>query len=244
MHDEYELRSMLASTETPSRIDVDAVVRRSRARRRPKQVAAGAVGALVVLGLAMVAVPAIVTPTPPDAVTMSEHAAEGGESAADSALRVAADSLNQCGGPLALPAENSAGLTLEVIVPETAAPGDEVTAAVLLTNTGPETVTGTTGAVPTVALARDGVVVWHTGPTIQSVVEVQLEPGEHLELPMTFQALECGSERKLRAGALLELVPAGDYQVSVAIDVATDAVDEFGAVVALVVAPPASITIE
>jgi len=241
MHDEHELRRMLASTEAPSRIDTDAVVRAARARRLPKQVATGAVGALAVLGIAVLAVPAIVPPQH-SAITMSEPAPEAGQSS-DTALRVAADSLNQCGGPLAEPVDNRVGLVAEVRLPRSAAPGAEVAGTVVLTNTGEAAIAGTTASVPDVALARDGVVVWHTGPTIQSVVEVHLEPGEQLELPVSLHALECGSEERLRAGGELEPVPAGDYQVSVVLDVATDAVGEFGAIVALVVAPPASITI-
>lgn len=164
--------------------------------------------------------------------------------ATDTALRVAADSLNLCGGPLAVPVENAVGLTLTVRVPASAVSGDEVAATLVLTNTGTVPVNGTTATAPDVALARDGVVVWHTPRTTVAEVEVHLQPGELLELPVTFHALECVSEERLRSGSDLDPVPPGDYQVSVALDVATDAVDRFGPVVALVVAPPASIMIE
>jgi hypothetical protein len=86
-------------------------------------------------------------------------------------------------------------------------------------------VTGYTAASPAITLAQNGVVIWHSnGPMIEMAREVTLAPGESLDYAAAFSPVICGVEDDLgesfRDG--LPEAPAGDYQVSAAIDLMGD----------------------
>lgn len=216
-HSESELRRMLASTPVEPAVDLSSVLRRSRARRLPRQLAAGAVGGLAVLGIGFAVVPALL-PAGPGPAVMSEQAPAAGQPEQDAVLRLSAASLQLCGGPLAAQAEQSpSGLQLTLHVPTGVSAGGVAEGTARLSNGGTETLAGTASA-PTAALARDGIVVWHTVQATGTVA-FELAPGQSLELPVQLHALECGDEERLQSGAQLPPLASGQYQATLALDV-------------------------
>ena len=234
MPSEQDLRDMFAAGDGPrNSIDPDRVIARSRGRRRPLQVAAGAVGALAVVGIVAVAMqiapfsfPATMTSQgAPDSGSTSEQAPLPGD--LESTLkRAPADRLNLCTGTLTEVAPSFYGLRLDVAFPAQAPAGaDPVDGTVRLTNTSATRVTGSTGATPAITLSQDGVVLWHSnGPTIMSLAVVDLEPGASMEYRASFTPVRCEVDDDLgpsfRDG--LRAVPAGVYDLSAAIDFTAD----------------------
>jgi hypothetical protein len=236
MASESELRDRFHEGTLPSgRIDVEAVLRRSRARRRPRIVLAGAGS---VLAIAAIAVPATLgsfatTTAGEDTALIAEGgAADGAEFSqpqapdADSSGesmwdRPPAEKLNLCSAPVAevAPAENGLVLSVEPVTASAAARG--IPTIVTMTNTGTEPVSGTTAGLPAMTLSQGGVTLWHSnGPQTMIAIPVELEPGESLQYPATFEPVRCGTEDDL-AETFRENLPAvgpGLYQLSSAID--------------------------
>ena len=234
MGSESELRDRFHQGTLPSgTIDVDAVLRRARARRRPRIALAGA-GA--VLAIAAIAVPAtfgsFATTSAGDTALIAEGAGDGaefsqpqapdadasGQSAFD---RPPAEKLNLCSAPVAdvAPAEN--GLVLSVEPVTASAAGRGIPTIVTMTNTGGETVSGTTAGLPAMTLSQAGVTLWHSnGPQTMIAIPVELAPGESLQYPATFEPVRCTTEDDL-AETFREDLPGvgpGLYQLSAAID--------------------------
>jgi len=237
MASESELRDRFHDGTLPSgQIDVDAVLRRARARRRPRVVLAGA-GSL--LAIAAIAVPATIgsfarpatdsTLIAGDGSEFSPESATGGDAggstqsdAGDMAIdRAPAEKLNLCSAPVAevAPAENGLVLTVE---PVTASTGDHgIPTIVTMTNTGTAPVSGTTGGRPAMTLSKGGVTLWHSnGPQTMIAIPVELAPGETLQYPATFEPVRCGVEDDIGESFRDDLpeVGAGVYQLSAAID--------------------------
>lgn len=233
MPTESELRDLLQGGSHPSpQLDAGRIIRRAHARRRPKQLAVGALG-----GLAMVAV------VVPLVLGGGAHPMSGGDaggSAADapeqdtmSTLERGAagagpapvlDALNPCGAELAAATSDPAGLVLAMEPLEAPADADWIDAEVTLTNTGESTVHGITGATPTLTLAHDGVVLWHgVGLTAPTAVMIELAPGESTTLAATFRPVRCaaGGDADAASAALPEAGP-GDYTLSPAISFTPD----------------------
>ena len=235
MPSEQDLRDLFASSEGPrSTINTKRVIARSRGRRLPLQIAAGAAGALTILGLTTVAVQTSQFSTPSMMTTQGE--ADSGPSieagapqeAADSAIkRAPAERLNLCEGTLAETAPSFYGLQLDVEFPDEAAVGTEpVYGTVRLTNTSQTTVVGYTNATPALTLSQDGIVLWHSnGPMIMSLAIVDLGPGESMQYQSAFTPVRCEIADDLEASFREELpaVPAGEYDLSAAIDFTPDA---------------------
>lgn len=233
MASESELRDRFHEGTLPSgRIDVEAVLRRARARRRPRVVLAGAGS---VLAIAAIAVPATIgsfslspaTDTALIAGSGAESGAAGGDSElaapdADAAMsRPPAEKLNLCMAPVAevVPAENGLVLSVE---PVTAAAGDHgIPTIVTMTNTGTEPVSGTTAGLPSMTLSQDGVTLWHSnGPQTMIAIPVELRPGQTLQYPATFEPVRCSAEDDMGETFRQDLpeVGPGLYQLSAAID--------------------------
>lgn len=222
MPTEDDLRDMFAAAEPPQRIHADRVIARSRARRRPRQVLVGAVGALAVAGLVVVSLPALF-PQHSAISTLSQaggSAAEPNVQAFDS-KRAPADRINLCTGPLAEPAPSPSGLRLDVAFPATAAVGsDAIQGTVRLTNTGADPVSGSTAA-PAITLSQGGIVLWHsTGAAAEAARPVELAPGQSMEFAASFTPVRCGVQDDEAAAfrADLPAVPAGEYSLSAALD--------------------------
>jgi len=116
-----------ASAPPASRIDVDAVIAAARARRRPRQWGAGALGLVAVLGLGGIAVAAV---APPTLIAASESAggddlllSEGG--AVDEGVGAPTASGDEraarvqgCDGLPSVPGEGVSGLAIELTLPD------------------------------------------------------------------------------------------------------------------------------
>lgn len=228
MPDEQDLRDLFADAPAPGGIDARAVVRRSRARRLPRQLAAGAVGALAVIGIGVLVVPAFQPQEQAAMLSERDDAAEAPmETYAEDALkRAPAEKLNLCGATVAEPVTSMYGLQLDVVFPESApATGEPVVGAVLLTNAGADRVIGTTAPVPAITLSQNGIVLWHTsGALDSSAVAVDLQPGASLEYPASFEPVRCSAADDALPQFPAGLPPLGPgaFEVSAAMDFAPD----------------------
>ncbi len=242
MPTEDDLRDLFASADGPNSsihhgIDAKQVIRRSRARRLPKQIAAGAGGALVLVGVTVLGVQSLNLGGPVTTANapMSQESSDSdsGGAAEDSAFstkRGPAEKLNLCGGPVAEYEPNFVGLVLDVVFPATApATAERIEGIVIMTNETTEPVTGTTTTTPAITLSQNGVTLWHTnGPTDMVATVVDLAPGASMQFPATFEPVRCEAEDEttdaFRPG--LPPVGAGAYELSAALDFASDQVTE------------------
>ncbi len=241
-----------ANAPRASVIDVEAVTRAARARRRPRVIGIGAVALVGVLGLGGIAVAAV---APPVLIAASESASgaedapapesvdllggEGGgeEGERDGSPPPASDGAAACGAPASAAAPAVEGLRLEVSLPPAAPPGlgpasaPAFTGSARIVNTGTEPRAVVTRPEAVAVLLRDGIVVG-AGSVVGDVgPSTTLEPGAVLELPVRLVTVACAD------GAPL---PAGDYavQVSVVVQGAGDAAE------AVLVAPAAPLRVE
>ena len=208
-------------------IDTAAVIRRSKRRRLPAQIATGAAAVLVVGGVSVVGFQSLAQnePAAETAALRSEDAPESAFDDTDTmstseSARIYAENLNLCASSLNEVDPTASGLELTVDFPDADAGADSVEGTATLTNTGAETVEGYTAAAPAITLSQDGIVKWHSnGAMIAIAVEIDLAPGESMDYPVAFTPVECGDEDESAAGFRENLppLPAGDYEVSAAI---------------------------
>lgn len=245
-------------------IDVDAVLRRSRARRRPRVVAAAVVSSLAVIGIVVPVSISIAGTRSASSLldagaASAPHAAQssggpvhlGGESTNGSDAsgsgaaikRAPADKINLCTGAVATPAPADDGLVLTVAPVDAAASARDIPVTVTLTNTGTQRVTGSLSPFPALTLSRDGIVLWHSnGPVPSLAQEIDLAPGASTTFSTSFQPLVCGVTDDEQE-AFREDLPAagpGSYQVSAAIDMTPATADANGQISAVLVSGPSS----
>ncbi|MCY7411723.1 MAG: hypothetical protein LH471_01580 [Salinibacterium sp.] len=225
MPTESELRELLSHSELRNTIDADAIIKRSRARRLPRQLAVGAIGSLAILGITVVGVQTLRLPDQSATTATRQEspmATPEDALAGDSIERAPAERLNLCEGTLAEVAPSRFGLQLDVEFPASAPAGAEaITGVVRLTNTSSERVTGSTGAAPAVTVSQNGIVLWHSnGPTILSIVIVDLAPGESLEYRASIVPVRCAVNDDLTESfpPNLPALDRGGYELSAAID--------------------------
>lgn len=229
---EDDIRELFASASPATGnkpLDAGRIIARSRARRLPRQLAIGAVGALAVAGIAVVGIQSMVRQPEASIMSQTDAAApsvEGGQTF-DTTKRAPAEKINLCAGTIADATPSFYGLRLDVAFPETAPAGTgAIRGIVHLTNTGSETVTGTTAAAPAITVSRNGTVLWHSnGPMIDPAVTVDLAPGQSMDYPASFTPVRCDvaddQAESFRTG--LPALPAGGYYLSAAIDFQPDA---------------------
>lgn len=226
MASEKDLRDLFAGAEAPNTLDAGRVIRRSRARRLPRQVAAGSLGALALVGVTVLGVQVSQFSSP-----VSTAGGEAFDSPAtapelDMVKRAPADKINLCEGTLAEIAPSQYGLQLDVAFPETAATGTApVEGSVRLTNTSDREVVGSTPLSPAITLSQDGAVLWHSnGPTAYALRMIDLAPGASLEYEASFTPVRCGVEDDAAESFRADLQPvaAGDYELSALIDFSAD----------------------
>ena len=226
MATEPNLRHLFDAPQPASAIDVASIVRRSRARRVPKVlgltgVSVLAIGGLVFGGVQVLGLPQSASDTAGSApVAENPMMSEAGDSdLAYDGKRGAAENLNHCGAPLAEVAPSATGLVLSVDFPDAAVGSDSVQGSVVMTNTGSEQLVGYTGTMPAITFSREGIVLWHTPvDTMYDVVrEVSLAPGESIEYEASFSPVICESDDEVGRDGL-PAAPAGDYQVSAAVE--------------------------
>jgi len=228
---ENDLRDLFANTDTPAHhLDTKKVIARSRARRLPRQIAAGATSALVLAGVSVLAVQVTQANQP---VTMTageafDSSAPAPELAPDvqAIKRAPADRINLCTGTLAEVAPSQYGLQLDVTAPAAASVGTTpVPVTVRLTNTSDREVIGLTPVSPAITLSRAGTVLWHSnGPTDLSLVSVDLVPGASVDYQASMTPVLCGVEDDLADAFRTDLpaLDAGSYELSALIDFTAD----------------------
>ena len=254
MPTESELRDLLSGPQLSNTIDANAVIKRSRARRLPQQLAAGAIGTLAILGVSVVGIQTLRLPDQ-SAITATEQetafAVPEEALVADGIQRAPAERLNLCEGTLADVVPSRFGLQLEVEFPGAARAGaDEIIGLARLTNTGSERVTGSTGAEPAVTVSENGIVRWHSnGPRVLSLVIVDLAPGESLVYEARIVPVRCSVDDDLVESFSTDLPPLapGVFELSAAIDFSptiADGAAEADGVADLVTGPRATIVLE
>lgn len=211
-----------------SDIDVDAVIRRSRSARRPRVAVAATFG---VLAVAAGLTPTVLFSQPQEsAIVASEDAAAGsaesdpsGEGAEATGMPSAA-SLYQCGAEVPeVPATSD--LIVEVQFVEVVAGATVIPVTVTLTNLGTTAVAGAVWSQPVVAMSRDGVIVWHSTPSVPAVgADVGLAPGQSRTFDVALQPVVClPGDTGDGFATDLPAAPPGRYQVRAALDLALDA---------------------
>lgn len=251
MPSDSELRRRFQEgTQPRGEIDLDAVLRRSRARRRPRVVLAGAGS---ILAIAAIAVPAVVTSYTGSGVTTdsafvagdSDEAAApeaAGGGMADTQVLPDVTRINLCGASVAEAAPAPDGLAISA-APVTADAADRgIPVTVTLTNDGPDRIFGTTPSRPALTLARDGVTIWHTnGPSDLMARIVDLRPGESMTYETTFEPVVCAPEDDAGESFREELPAAGPgtYLLTAVIEVSHDD----GSAVDLVTGPAVAVTL-
>ena len=232
------IRHLFTAPQPKGAIDVAAVVRRARARRLPKVLGITGVSVLAVGGLVLGGLqlgggvsPASSTAGSPATETFpleggsQLYSDSGSDSVNDEVKRAPAEKLNLCTGTLAEVTPSASGLVLSVAFADAAAGSDTVQGTVTMTNTGSATVTGYTAAAPAITLSQDSIVLWHSnGPMIELARDVALAPGESMEYSATFTPVVCAVEDDTAESFRSDLpaAPAGQYQVSAAIDLMGD----------------------
>lgn len=251
MPDEKDLREIFAADAVEHSLDPKRIVARSRARRLPKQLAAAAIGTLAVAGITVLAVQTTQFVQPTTTSMLANESADGTAPTASSDLldsgikRTPAERINLCTGSVAESVPSLYGLQLDVLFPATAPTGTApIQGTVRLSNTGTTPVVGTTAATPAITLSQDGVVLWHSnGPMIASLMIVDLAPGASMQYQASFTPVRCEVDDDLAESFRPDLpaVPAGDYQLSAAIDFRPSAQDS---AIDLVTGPRSSIELQ
>lgn len=227
-HLHQALRST-ADAATPRGIDLDVVLRESRARRRARRTAvaggAGALAAVLAVGGLVVGMRQGFGPASgggPAAVESAESgdapsAAERPEAATGFRL-MAPDDVNRCGETVAAPTDAStARLALSVTTPAgPVAPGASLSITVTLTNAGDTHLEGEVLGMPSLTIADDGVVVWRPDAVAAepAPVAISLAPGASTTLVGALEAETCGLEDAAAPSAPpASPLPAGAYEL-------------------------------
>ena len=262
MPTESELRRQFHDDEPKGSIDLDAVLRRSRARRRPRVVAVAIVSSLAVVGIVVPVSISVASgqtgtfsagsaATAPDlSAGQDPDSATDGNAAGGSGgdiKRAPAEKLNLCTGSLAAPAPAEDGLVLTVQPVDAAADARDIPVTVTLTNTGTQQVTGSLSPFPTLTLSRGGIVLWHSNGAVPLLAqEIDLAPGASTSFATTFEPLVCGVADDERPSFRTDLPQAGpgSYQLSAALDFSPETPSADGQVAAvLVTGPTAPVTL-
>lgn len=256
MPTEDELRRQLHDDEPHGAIDLNAVLRRSRARRRPRVAAAAIVSSLVVLGIVVpvslslasshtttTSLSAGSAASAPDSSNAPE-ALHGGPQTGSGGVRVApAGRINLCTDTLATLAPAEDGLVLTVQPVDAASDARDIPVTVTLTNTGAQQVSGHLSPLPTLALSRDGVVLWHSNGAVPSLAQqIDLAPGASTTFSTSFDPVVCGVADDAQPSFRTDLPAAGpgDYQLSAAVDFTPSSSDGAGGGGGLLVSGPTS----
>lgn len=208
-----------ASAPPASRIDVDAAISAARARRRPRQWAAGALGLVAVLGLGGIAVGALAPPsliaatesadtdgTDTDGTDTAAPESAGGEELLSEPGDARLDGLLSCGTVPPAPGQGPIGLTAEAEVPSEGDAGAALSGTLRLVNAGTELRTVITAREAEAVVLQGGIVVGEATVVGDAVQTAIIDPGVSVDLPVRVSTISC-----LDAGPL----PPGDYTVLV-----------------------------
>lgn len=222
-----------ADAATPRTIDVAAVLRASRARRRARRTAvaggAGAVVTVLAVGGLVFGMQQGIGPTSGGAPAAVESA-EGGDAPADqgsagtpeseTGFLVAPADVVRCGEPATTETDAATSpLVVAVTPPASVAPGRPASADVTITNRGAARVKGELWAAPAVAIVDDGTTVSRSLPAGRAAMPISLAPGESTTVTGTFETARCIPTDAAATGpaASPEPLPAGAYELGVVI---------------------------
>lgn len=210
-------------------IDVDAVVRASRARRQPRQWALGAVVVVAMVGIGGASIAAL---SPPPAMIAASESAD--EASGDDVFSLESDggasgdsrvTYYDCLQPITDVGETHAPLTLEVrFAPTTVIDDGEITGEVRMFNAGSSTVRVSADMSPFVTLSQNGLVLWRTPVIGSAAVDRQLAPGDSIDFVVQLAAVVCdpSAEGWPFDASGLQVVAPGEYELSATIGVAVD----------------------
>lgn len=222
MATESDLRDLLRGPDPEGRgeIDLDAVLSRTRRRRRPRVIAAQALGSVALVGVlgtaVVVAIPRAdtgVQMTAEDAVAGSDEAATAPFADEDAARAV----YDVCGDPLVTP--TPLGWNLEVALGTDTILSDgsgTLDVTVDLRNDSPLTATGVVD-IPSVAIVSDGVVVAHGIPIEPTATAIELASDAVVTWNVVVTVTSCDPT----VGAL----PAGGYEARAVVEFLADGLD-------------------
>lgn len=188
MPTESELRDLLhGEPGVEPRLDAERIIRRARARRRPKRMAVGALGGLAAVAV-VVPVALGLGSTTPGTMSAGDEAgslAASPEGADHDSRLLQQDLPASCQPPLWEGEPAAVGLTLVLAQEES---GGAIT--LTLINESADPATGTLVSAPAVLLARDGVIIGDSS-AILDLPPVDLAPGEQLALTLPVEAVDC-----------------------------------------------------
>jgi len=230
---EAELRDLMHGDDAePGALNTASIIRKAKARRRPRLVAAGVAGGVAAAGALAFVLPAALGigggalsvaggsaadegAAGDDASTLREY--DGPESA--TSLALSAELLNPCGSTVAETGSDAWATGLVVAPVDTTARTEPIETDVTLTNTADTTIT-TNGPVY-LTFAVDGTVLWQ-GRGSLDVVRFELDPGASARIPVTFEAVQCApDESGASTESSLRAAEPGAYELSAAVDVIT-----------------------
>jgi hypothetical protein len=234
---ESDLRDLLRGPDPEGRgaIDLEAVLSRTRRRRRPRVIAAQALGSVAIVGVLGTAI-FVSGPLGARDVLMSAEDSGAGADGAGEAITESGDAPyvdedamkwmpDACGAPVT-DAVSSEGLVLEMSIETIVDPGERVPVQVTLRNDGPNHLAATSSPWPHVSLARDGLVVWHTYQTQEAIgYIIDLAPGESTTLETYVDRVICRSEDDLIMDGPQNDMPAappGQYELRAVLVMTTD----------------------
>jgi hypothetical protein len=253
MSNEPNLHSLFRDALPPNQLPIDVanVIRRSRARRLPRQIGAGGIFTLAIGAVGFGGIQGILglqgstassdSAGGPAANPLVEGPGTPGSVSGGGIRPAPAERINLCGEALTAVAPSESGLVLTTSFPDAAVGSSSVEGTVTMSNSGVNTLTGYTASAPAVTLSQNGVVLWHSnGPAIMLAREVTLAPGESIAYTASFTPVVCSVEddegESFREN--LPPAPAGQYQVSAAIDFNADGRAD------LVTGPPSTVTLQ
>ena len=221
MVDEHELRAHLSDGDLPAiEIDTSAVISRSKSRRRPRQLAVGAVSLLAAASLVFAGINTFPLTNDVNTVTgmladdSSGSREESGATDESSQFLMPDESApaEMCGSTIPAAAASPYGLTLQLELPAEVVASGSAYGTVRLTNSSNSAVMGSTASVPDVNLLRDSIVISHSPDAqILSVIPVNLQPGQSIEFPVAIDILDCTT---IDTGGMVE---PGTYTVNTAL---------------------------
>jgi hypothetical protein len=226
---ESDLRDLLRGSEPEglASIDLDAVLTRARRRRRPKVVAAQALGSVALVGVLVTAIGFSLPRTGDSAALSAQDTAAGSEEATapfvdEDAAKWTPD---VCGAPVTdRPASTT--LVAEITLPTMIEPSETVPVTVTLRNDGPDRVVGSTGSTPYLVFSQAGTVLWHSYAVQDlSARLVDLAPGQSMSYDAFFERTVCGSEDDLVMDdpeSALPLAGPGSYELRAVIVVSSE----------------------
>jgi hypothetical protein len=211
--EERTLRDLFAESDAPThRIDAARVIAASRRRRLPRQLAAGGIGLLAIVGIGVLSVQTLQAGSPTSTVSLEQDQSAPESSTRSDSSAGGSGSLFACIAPTR---GNADGLVAQAEFPEAAPASDtEVSGMVSFANTTTESVTVT---VPRaiLTLSRGGATVW-TGDSLDGSTPLPtiVKAGETIEVPAAVATVACSD------GAALT---PGEYEIVASIPVITAA---------------------